>query len=146
MRMLPIFHGKPFEDPYRHVDELSQVCEINQIHNVSADVLKMKLFRATLRDITKGWFLKLGKELTTWTKMEEEFLRKYYYVGKATSVRKAIRELTQGLNVTFHEAWERLRDLTRECPHHGMSNHKLKNIFYDGLGPQDRYLLDAAPS
>ena len=25
-----------------------------------------------------------------------------------------------------------------------MSNHKLIQIFYDGLGPQDRYLLDAA--
>ena len=53
MSMLPIFHGKPSEDPYRHVDELSQVCEINQIHNVSADVMKMKLFPATLRDRAK---------------------------------------------------------------------------------------------
>ena len=57
MSMLPIFHGKPFEDPYRHVDELSQVCEINQIHNVSADVMKMKLFPATLRDRAMDWFL-----------------------------------------------------------------------------------------
>ena len=32
----------------------------------------------------------------------------------------------------------------RECPHHGVSNHELTQIFYDGLGPQDRYLLDAA--
>ena len=36
-------HGKPSEDPNRHVDKLSQVCEINQIHNVSTDVMKMKL-------------------------------------------------------------------------------------------------------
>ena len=53
MSMLPIFHGKPSEDPYRHVDKLSQVCEINQIHNVLADVMKMKLFPATLRDRAK---------------------------------------------------------------------------------------------
>ena len=32
----------------------------------------------------------------------------------------------------------------RECPHHGVSNHELTQIFYDVLGPQDRYLLDAA--
>ena len=76
--------------------------------------------------------------------MEEEFLRKYYSVGKTTSVRKAMRELTQGPSETFHEAWERLRDLTRECPHHGVSNHELTQIFYDGFGPQDRYLLDIA--
>ena len=94
MSMLPIFHGKPSEDPYRHVDELSQVCEINQIHNVSADVMKMKLFPPTLRDRAKDWFLKLGKEFTSWTEMEEEFLRKYYSVGKTTSVRKAMGEFT----------------------------------------------------
>ena len=75
--------------------------------------------------------------------MEEEFLRKYYSIGKTTFVQKVIRELTQGTSVTFHEAWERLRDLTRDCPHHGVSNHELAQIFYDGLGPQDRYLLDA---
>ena len=44
MIMLPIFHGKPFEDPYRHVEELSLVCKINEIHNLSTDVIKMKLF------------------------------------------------------------------------------------------------------
>ena len=109
MSMLPIFHGKPFEDPYRHVDELSQVCEINHIHNVSVDVMNTKLFHGTLRDRATDWFLKLGN---SWTEMEEEFLRKYYFVGKTTSVKKAMLEFTQGPSETFHEAWERLRDLT----------------------------------
>ena len=72
--------------------------------------------------------------------MEEEFLRKYYFIGKTTSVWKSVCEFTQGTSETFHEAWERLRDLTRECPHHGVSNHELKHIFYDGLGQQDRFL------
>ena len=76
--------------------------------------------------------------------MEEKFLRKYYLVGKTTSVRKAIHEFTQGTSETFHEAWERLRDLIRECPHHEVSNHELTQIFYDGLGLQYRYLLDEA--
>ena len=57
--------------------------------------------------------------------MEEEFLRKYCFVGKITSVRKAIHEFIQGLSETFHKALERLRDLTREYPHHGVSNHEL---------------------
>ena len=70
-------------------------------------------------------------------------MRKYYSIGKTTSNRKAICEFTQGSSETFHKAWERLRDLTRECPHHGVSNHELTQIFYDGLGVQDRYLLDA---
>ena len=86
MSMKPIFHSKLSKDPYRHVDELSQVCEINHLQNVPADTMKMKLFPATLRDRAKDWFLKLGNEFTSWTEMEEEFLRKYYSVGKTTSV------------------------------------------------------------
>ena len=78
MSILPFFHGKPSEDSYRHVDEFSQVCEINHLQNVRADTIKMKLFLATLRDQAKDCFLKLGKEFTSWTEMEEEFLRKYY--------------------------------------------------------------------
>ena len=67
-------------------------------------MIKMKLFPSTLRDRAKDWFLKLGKEFISWTEMEEEFLRKYYSIRKTTSVRKAIREFTQGSSETFHEA------------------------------------------
>ena len=94
MSMLPILHGKPFEDLYGHVDELSEVCETNNTQNVPSDIMNMKLFPTTLRDRARDWFLKLGKEFTSWTKMEEEFLRKYYSVGKTTSVQKAIHEFT----------------------------------------------------
>ena len=64
MSMLLIFHGKPSKDSYRHVDELSQVCEINHIQTVPADIMKMKLFPTTLRYRAKDWFLKLRKEFT----------------------------------------------------------------------------------
>ena len=77
MSMLHICHDKPSKDLYRHVYELSQVYEINHIHNVPTDVMKMKLFRATLRDQAKDLFLNLGNEFTSWTEIEEEFLRKY---------------------------------------------------------------------
>ena len=50
MSMLPIFHGKPFEDPYRHVEELSQVCEINHLQNVPADMMT----RIGSRDLRKS--------------------------------------------------------------------------------------------
>ena len=39
---------------------------------------------------------------------------------------------------------ESFSSLKSQHSHHGVSNHELTQIFYDGLGPQDRYLLDAA--
>ena len=113
MSMLPIFHDKTFEDPYRHVDEHSQVCEIYQIHNILGDVMKVKLFSTTIRDRAKYWFHKLGKEFTSWAEVEEEFLRKYYSIGKITSIWKAIREFIQGLSETFHKALERFGECWR---------------------------------
>ena len=76
--------------------------------------------------------------------MEDAFLRKYYSVGKTSAVRCAIREFSQGPGEVFYEAWERLRDLLRQCPHHGIPKHEITQIFYDGLGAPDKYLLDTA--
>ena len=35
-----------------------------------------------------------------------------------------------------------IRDLTRQCPNHGVSDHEVLQIFYDGLGAPDRYFLN----
>ena len=43
----------------------------------------------------------------------------------------------------FYMAWERLRDLLKQCPHHGIPKHEITQIFCDGLGASDRYFLDA---
>ena len=76
--------------------------------------------------------------------VKDAFLRKYYSVGKTSVVRCAIREFSQWQGEVFYEAWERLRDLLRQCPYHGIPKHEITQIFYDGLGALDRYLLDAA--
>ena len=75
--------------------------------------------------------------------MGDAFLCKYYSLGKTSVVRRAILEFSQGPREVFYEAWERLRDLLRQCPHHGIPKHEITHIFYDGLGAPDRYLLDA---
>ena len=142
--LLPTFHGLPSEDPYRHVDEFSQVCEFNQFHNVPSETAKMRFFPFTLKERAKEWFFTLGREFDSWRDMEDAFLRKYYSVGKTSAVRCAIREFSQWSGEVFYEAWERLRDLLRQCPHHGIPKHEITQIFYDGLGAPDRYLLDAA--
>ena len=142
--LLPTFHGLPLEDPYRHVDEFSQVCEFNQFHNVPFETAKMRFFPFTLKERAKEWFFTFGREFGSWRDMEDVFLRKYYLVVKTSVVRCAIREFSQGLGEIFYEAWERLRDLLRQCPHHGTHKHEITQIFYDGLGAPDRYLLDAA--
>ena len=51
-------------------------------------------------------------------------LSKYYLVGKTSVVRRAIREFSQGPGEVFYEAWERLRDLLRQCMYYGIPKHE----------------------
>ena len=126
------------------MDEFSQVCEFNQFHNVPSETAKMRFFPFTLKERAKEWFFTLGREYDLWRDMEDAFLCKYYSLGKTSVVRRDIRKFSQGLGEVFYEAWERLRDLLRQCSHHGIPKHEITQIFYDGLGALDRYLLHAA--
>nr|GEV83151.1 hypothetical protein [Tanacetum cinerariifolium] len=50
----------------------------------------------------------------------------------------------QKFDESFHEAWERYKDLLRACPHHSFTElHQLDN-FYNALNPEDRDSLNAA--
>ena len=60
--LLPTFYELSTEDPYRHVDEFSQVCELNQFHNVPFETAKMLFFPFTLKERAKEWFFTLGCE------------------------------------------------------------------------------------
>nr|GEZ60929.1 reverse transcriptase domain-containing protein [Tanacetum cinerariifolium] len=45
---------------------------------------------------------------------------------------------------TFNEAWERFKDLLRQCPHHGFSELHQLDTFYNALTPNDHDALDSA--
>nr|GFC50823.1 reverse transcriptase domain-containing protein [Tanacetum cinerariifolium] len=47
-------------------------------------------------------------------------------------------------NETFNEAWERFKNLLRQCPHHGFSELYQLDKFYNALNPNDQDALDSA--
>nr|GFA31571.1 reverse transcriptase domain-containing protein [Tanacetum cinerariifolium] len=44
----------------------------------------------------------------------------------------------------FNEAWERFKDLLRQCPHHGFLKLHQLDTFYNALTPNDQDALDSA--
>ena len=117
------------KDLNQHVDEFNQVCEFNQFHNVPSEMAKMGFFPFTIEERAVEWFFTLGDEFDSWRDMKDTFLYKYYAVGKTSAVRRAIREFSQGPGEVFYEACERLRDLLRQSPHHGIPKHDITQIF-----------------
>nr|GEY73278.1 ribonuclease H-like domain-containing protein [Tanacetum cinerariifolium] len=61
-----------------------------------------------------------------------------------TYLRSEITNFLQKSNETFNEAWERFKDLLRQCPHHGFLELHQLDTFYNALNPNDQDALDSA--
>nr|GFA25569.1 reverse transcriptase domain-containing protein [Tanacetum cinerariifolium] len=48
----------------------------------------------------------------------------------------------QKFDESFHEAWERYKDLLRTCPHHGFTELHQLDTFYNALNPADQDSLN----
>ncbi|RVW18096.1 hypothetical protein CK203_113406 [Vitis vinifera] len=51
--LLPTFHGMENENPYAHIKEFEEVCNIFQEGGASIDLMRLKLFPFTLKDKAK---------------------------------------------------------------------------------------------
>ena len=65
-------------------------------------------------------------------------------MGKTSALRVKISSFQQQAEETIPEAWERLQEYIRECPHHGIKEWLLIQGFYHGLTLVAHSHLDAA--
>nr|GEV75462.1 reverse transcriptase domain-containing protein [Tanacetum cinerariifolium] len=65
------------------------------------------------------------------------------WVNSTTYLRNEITNFLQKPNETFNEAYERFKDLLRQCPHHGFSELHQLDTFYNSLNPNDQDALDS---
>jgi len=69
--------------------------------------------------------------------------KKYFPSSKSTRMRNEITTFMQQETKSLHEAWERYKELLRKCPHHALPNWLQVQIFYNGLTPSFKVILDA---
>nr|GEU37405.1 reverse transcriptase domain-containing protein [Tanacetum cinerariifolium] len=71
------------------------------------------------------------------------FELKQMLINLTTYLLNEITNFLQKSNETFNEAWERFKDLLRQCPHHGFSELHQLDTFYNALNPNDQDALDS---
>lgn len=143
--MLPSFYELRNENPYKHLDEFLEICSTVKFQNFSDDALRLRLFPFSLKDDAKNWLNSLeGNTITTWEQMQQEFLKKYFPIGKTNQIRRAITSFSQLDGEQFHETWERFKDLIPKCPHHAVPKWQLVQCFYDSLSTNHRQMVDAS--
>nr|GEY67272.1 reverse transcriptase domain-containing protein [Tanacetum cinerariifolium]GEY71146.1 reverse transcriptase domain-containing protein [Tanacetum cinerariifolium] len=80
----------------------------------------------------------------TWEDLVLKFINQFFPPSKTTYLRNEITNFLQKPNETFNEAWERFKDLLRQCPRHGFSELHQLDTFYNALNPNDQDSLDSA--
>nr|GEW19347.1 hypothetical protein [Tanacetum cinerariifolium] len=133
------------QDPHNHLRFFNKVTSTFRHPEVPNTTIKLLLFPFSLEGEARTWLDKEPSHLIlTWEDLVSKFINQFFPPSKTTYLRNEIINFLQKPNETFNEAWERFKDLLRQCPHHGFSElHKL-DTFYNTLNPNDHYALDSA--
>ncbi|GJT30974.1 reverse transcriptase domain-containing protein [Tanacetum coccineum] len=84
------------------------------------------------------------RSILTWDDLVSKFINQFFPPSKTTYLRNKITTFYQEPNETFNEAWERFKELLRQCPHHGFSELHQLDTFYNSLNTNDQDALDSA--
>ena len=138
------FCGLPSEDANAHLQNFLELCETIIIKDVAPESVKLRLFPFSLSGKAKQWFYQSKEAVNTWDKCSAAFLAKFFPMSKTNALRGKISNFQQTSLESIPEAWERLQEYIRACPHHGMEDWLVLQNFYEGLTPMSKGHVDAA--
>nr|GFA04016.1 reverse transcriptase domain-containing protein [Tanacetum cinerariifolium] len=108
------------QDPHNHLRFFNKVTSTFRHPEVPNITIKLLLFTFSLDREARIWLDKEPpRSILTWENLVSEFINQFFPPSKTTYLRNEITNFLQKPNETFNEAWERFKDLLRQCPHHG---------------------------
>nr|GEU49361.1 reverse transcriptase domain-containing protein [Tanacetum cinerariifolium] len=148
--------GEAWKSPAISSSKLTSDQTSNQTSSTTT-TLKGRTRRELLRAPTEGY----AEAIVVPPILAEKFELKHSLINMMTSnkffklekdnphdhircLHNEISNFEQKIDESFHEAWDRYKDLFRTCPHHGFTELHQLNTFYNALNPTDQDSLNAA--
>nr|GEZ39806.1 hypothetical protein [Tanacetum cinerariifolium] len=132
------------QDPHNHHRFFNKVTSTFRHPEVPSTTIKLLLFPFSLEGEARIWLDKEPpRSILTWEDLVSKFINQFFPPSKTTYLRNEITIFLQKPNETFNEAWERFKDLLRQCPHHGFFELHQLDTFYNALNPNDQDALDS---
>ena len=104
MQSLPYFLGLSNENRCNFLNEFLAICSTIKLTGFTEDALRMRLFPFSLKERAKHWFNSLSpNSIASWAELQQEFLKKYFPIGKTNDIRRAITSISQYEGEKFHE-------------------------------------------
>nr|GEX51354.1 reverse transcriptase domain-containing protein [Tanacetum cinerariifolium] len=116
------------QDPHNHLRFFNKVTSTFRHPEVPNTTIKLLLFPFSLEGEARIWLDKEPpRSILTWEGLVSKFINQFFPPSKTTYLRIEITNFLQKPNETFNEAWERFKDLLRQCPHHDFSERSQGN-------------------
>nr|GEU29423.1 reverse transcriptase domain-containing protein [Tanacetum cinerariifolium] len=77
------------------------------------------------------------RSILPWEDLVSKFFNEFFPL-KNDNIRNEISNFQQQFDESFHEAWDRYKDLFRACLHHGFTELHQLDTFYNALNPADQ--------
>nr|GFA40886.1 reverse transcriptase domain-containing protein [Tanacetum cinerariifolium] len=121
------FFGLEKDNPHHHVRWFNKITSTIKYKDVPNSVIKLILFPFCLAGAARRWLEKeppraarrwLEKEpprsITTWDDLVSKFINEFFPPSRTTNLRNEISKFLQKFDESFHEAWERYKDLLHQ--------------------------------
>nr|GEZ54418.1 reverse transcriptase domain-containing protein [Tanacetum cinerariifolium] len=120
------------QDLHNHLRFFNKVTSTFRHPEVPNTTIKLLLFPFSLEGEAR---IRLDKEpprsIMTWEDLVLKFINQFFPPSKTTYLRNEIINFLQKPNETFNEAWERFKDLLRQCPHHDIRMNRFEKSLND---------------
>nr|GEZ79590.1 reverse transcriptase domain-containing protein [Tanacetum cinerariifolium] len=133
------------DNPHDHIRWFNKITSTVKYRDVPSSSIKLILFPFSLTGAARWWLEKEPpRSITTWEDLVSKFINEFFPPTRTTSLRNEISNFKQKFGESFHEVWDRYKDLLYACPHHGFTKLHQLNTFYNALNPTDQDSLNVA--
>ncbi|KAK8705123.1 hypothetical protein V6N13_048731 [Hibiscus sabdariffa] len=115
------FGGSPHAR--QHIRAFLEVCDSFRQQGVHEDVLKLKLFRYSLRDRARAWLSGVpAGSMESLVDISRSFLMRNNLPNMHTQLRNDIASFRQAHDESMYECWDRYKGLLSKCTNHGFQD------------------------
>nr|GEV63351.1 reverse transcriptase domain-containing protein [Tanacetum cinerariifolium] len=139
------FFGIKKDNPHDHIRWFNKITSTIKYKDVPNSAIKLMLFPFSLAGAARRWLKKEPPHsILTWEYLVSKFINEFFPPSRTTNLRNEISNFQQRFDESFHEAWDRYKDLLRACPHYGFTELHQLDTFYNALNPADQDSLNSA--
>nr|GEV92395.1 hypothetical protein [Tanacetum cinerariifolium] len=139
------FFGLEKENPHNHICWFNKITSTIKYKDVPNSAIKLMLFPFSLAGAARWWLEKEpSRFIHTWEDLVSKFINEFFPPLRTINFRNEISNFQQRFDESFHEAWDRYKDLLCACPHHGFTELHQLDTFYNALNPADQDSLNVA--